>query len=182
MPESETPPVHEPRRNVVKSVLAGAISAVLGAVPLGTGLLFFLDPLKRKKSSAGEGNYIPLGVNADAIQEGAEPQMVRVFADKIDAWNKYKNVPIGTVWLTKQDGEVRCFNTVCPHLGCSVDYRPSENDFFCPCHTSAFALSGEKKNAIPPRDLDTLELRTRDGQLEVDYKNFRAGDAEKIPT
>ena len=171
----------EPRRNVMAQLMAGVIGAFVGIVPFVSGLLFFLDPITRKKSdvSGGEGEFIPTGVSVDSLPADGTPMMVKIVADKVDAWNKFVDVPIGTVWVSKHEGQIKCFNTVCPHLGCSVDYRPSGNDFFCPCHTSAFNLDGTKKNQIPPRDMDGLNVRVADGKLEVEYKNFHAGQAEK---
>lgn len=171
----------EPRRNVMTQLAAGVIGAFVGIVPFASGVLFFLDPITRKKSTAGggEGSFIPTGVSVDSLPADGSPMMVRIVADKIDAWNKFTDVPIGTVWVSRRGEEIKCFNTVCPHLGCSVDYRPSDNDYFCPCHTSAFDLDGAKKNQIPPRDLDGLNVRVADGKLEVEYKNFHGGRTEK---
>ncbi|MGH7202803.1 MAG: hypothetical protein ACREJB_19510, partial [Planctomycetaceae bacterium] len=71
-----------------------------------------------------------------------------------------------------------------------VDYKPSNPDsraFFCPCHASAFSLTGGKANAIPPRPLDTLAAKIVNGtgdekQVWVNYERFKAGVPEKIPT
>jgi menaquinol-cytochrome c reductase iron-sulfur subunit len=173
-----SPAAPEPRRNMMTSLLALTIGALVGIVPFVSGLLFFLGPVVRKTKDA-DGQFIPLGISPDALPADGTPQMVRVFADKVDAWNKFIDVPIGTVWLSRRGGEILCFNTICPHLGCSVDYRASENDYFCPCHTSAFDLDGTKTNMIPPRNMDGLQVRTKDGLLEVEYKNFRAATANK---
>ena len=109
--------------------------------------------------------------------------------DLDDAWNRFKDVPVGSIWLRKNpDGKILVFNSVCPHLGCSVDYRRNEGDFFCPCHTSSFSLDGEKTNEVPPRAMDSLELLTaangevkEDGtELWVKFQNFRRATAEKI--
>lgn len=182
------------RRGFVK-FLAAAISLVLGAVPLGAGIAFFLDPLAIKKSSSTQS-----GIDADGVQKDDEgfinlkvtvaslpadgtPLAVKVFDDKVDAWNKLKNVPIGTVWLRRQGEKVIAFNTICPHLGCAVDYRPSNHDFYCPCHTSTFALNGEKQNQIPPRDMDELETKLKpdtDDSIWLKYQDFRAATPEKI--
>jgi Rieske Fe-S protein len=71
---------------------------------------------------------------------------------------------------------------VCPHLGCKVNYQPSEAHFHCPCHASTFGLDGVKINKIPPRDLDHLETKVQHGKVWVKYQDFRGGVAEKIPT
>jgi menaquinol-cytochrome c reductase iron-sulfur subunit len=70
-----------------------------------------------------------------------------------------------------------------------VNYRRAENDFFCPCHTSAFALDGKKSNEVPPRDMDALEVAMRTGgkddpagsEIWVKFQNFRRATSERIP-
>ena len=85
---------------------------------------------------------------------------------------------------------MQAFNVTCPHLGCAVEYRKTPVDhkpeFFCPCHTSAFQLNGEKKNQIPPRDLDSLETKVvkndkGENEIWVKYQEFRATLGEKVP-
>ena len=185
-----------PRRNFMVEFAAAAIGAIVGIVPAITGTLFFLDPLLRKKESSDaedgessgvdkdEGGYINMGINLGALPEDGSPQLFTVFDDKVDAWNKFLNPPIGSIWLRRDEaGQVKVFNTVCPHLGCSVEYRQGEGDFFCPCHTSAFNLDGDKQNEIPPRGMDKLEFKTKgdDNEIWVKYQNFRAAEKEQIP-
>ena len=131
------------RRSLVKSVVAGILSVVLGAVPFIAGTLFFLDPLLRKKTPSDddvtgggvekdEQGFIKLAVNVDTLEAG-KPQDVTVLDDKVDAWNKFLSVPVGKVWLRKNDaGQVLAFNVICPHLGCSVSYRQNNNDLLLP--------------------------------------------------
>jgi menaquinol-cytochrome c reductase iron-sulfur subunit len=113
--------------------------------------------------------------------------VVKEYVD--DAWNRFRDVPVGSIWLRREsaDAPIIAFSSVCPHLGCSVNYRRGEGDFFCPCHTSAFSLDGTKKNEIPPRNMDALEVVTMtDGQPDpagteiwVRYQNFKKGIAEQ---
>ena len=184
----------------VLAILAGVLiflSFVLIAVPSAIGGIFFLDPLLRKKKSGGGGDsgaemdgFIKLSVSADVIPEDGTPFAVTVRTELDDAWNHFSDVPVGSIWLRKNpDGGILVFNSICPHLGCSVNYRRSENDFFCPCHTSSFSLDGEKTNEVPPRNMDSLELkRATDGapskegnELWIKFENFRGGKEEKIP-
>lgn len=185
-----------PRRNMLVELFTGFLSFILVAVPSTIGGIFFLDPLLRgKKSSDGEdggdmAGFLQLPVTADSIPADGTPVAVSIRTDQDDAWNRLKDVPVGSVWLRKNEaGEIVVFNSVCPHLGCSVDYRRSENDFFCPCHTSGFDLDGKKTNDIPPRDMDSLEIATatdgrpvKDGnELWVKFQNFRRATSDKTP-
>lgn len=191
------------RRRSFVGLVTGVLSFLLVAIPSALGGLFFLDPLLRKRRAAGgsgdnagaahrkdDAGFIRLDVSADVIPEDGTPVAVTVRDDFDDAWNRFLDVPVGSIWMRKNpDGSIVAFNSVCPHLGCSVDYRRGENDFFCPCHTSSFALDGTKTNQIPPRNMDSLEVvRRTDGrddlagsELWVRFMNFRRTTAEKIP-
>lgn len=194
-PQATSAPQPETRRNILVEGITAVISFLLVAVPSTLGGLFFLHPvLKSKKSSATGGGdlagFIKLDLTAESVPADGTPVAVTVKSDLVDAWNKFRDVAVGSIWLRKNpDGTIVVFNSVCPHLGCSVNYRRSENDFFCPCHTSSFSLDGKKTNEVPPRDMDDLELKTAtDGavdkngvELWVKFQNFRGANTEKIP-
>ncbi len=191
-----------PRRSILVRFVTAAISFVIVAIPATLGGLFFLDPILRKKKAdtAGGSNdelarkddagFIRLDITKDAVPNDGTPVAITVIDDIVDAWNRFKNVPAGSIWLRKVgDGPVLAFNSICPHLGCSVDFRGAQNDFFCPCHTSSFTLDGKKSNDIPPRDMDVLEVSMRTkgvddpggNEIWVRYVKFRGGTSEKIP-
>ncbi|MEZ6060305.1 MAG: Rieske (2Fe-2S) protein [Planctomycetaceae bacterium] len=189
----EPPPT---RRKLLEVVTAG-LSFLLMAVPASLGGLFFLDPLLRRRGATSDGNsggatagFIRLGITRDAIPQDGTPVAVTVITDLDDAWNRFRNVPVGSVWVRKNpDAEIIVLNSICPHLGCSVDYRRSNGDFFCPCHTSSFAPDGTRTNEIPPRNMDSLEvLIAKDGEpnpegneIWIRFQNFRRATKEKIP-
>lgn len=204
-PEGDASPPEEsgePRRGFFVQFLAGALGAIVGAVPAVFGGLFFLDPLFRDRNpepgpEPAEGEepdgvvkrdgFIRMAVGADGLEDNGPPQRYTVFDDIIDAWNKFPNQPIGSVWLRKIEGQIIAFNTICPHLGCAIEHRTAENDFYCPCHTSAFDLDGKKKNPIPPRDMDDLQIKVegdedwiKPGEIWLKYENFRAATSEKV--
>ncbi|MDA1013082.1 MAG: Rieske 2Fe-2S domain-containing protein [Planctomycetota bacterium] len=179
----------EPRRNFMTSCVAGVIGAVVGIIPTITGLLFFLDPLIKKKNS---GAAVDGGVEKDAegrtkvanIADLSEvPERITVYNDKEDAWNMFLKQQVGAIYLSKNEGgKVSCFNVRCPHLGCSVEFRESQKDYYCPCHLSSFALDGSKQNKIPPRSLDDLGFVVDDdGDIWVKFQNYKATEATRIP-
>jgi len=195
------PAVETPRRSMLVHMLTAALSFLIITVPSTLGGLFFLDPILRKRKvtvggatggkapKKDEAGFIRLDVTKDAVPEDGTPLSVTVNDDHIDAWNMFRDVPVGSVWLRKVgDGPILAFNSVCPHLGCSVDYIHADNHFFCPCHTSAFALDGKKTNEIPPRDMDVLEVSMRtNGQddpngleIWVKFQNFKKATSDKI--
>ncbi len=166
------------RRSFLVRISAAVVSTVVGLVPAGIGGVFFLNPLfKRKREAVG---FVDLGIFLDALPEDGTPQLVTVAADRQDAWNMFPDQPIGTVWLRRIGDQVIALNSICPHLGCSVEHRSADDDFFCPCHTSTFDLSGTKLNQIPPRDMDSLEVRIERRRVLVKYQTFRAGTSSKI--
>ncbi|QDU39284.1 Cytochrome b6-f complex iron-sulfur subunit [Maioricimonas rarisocia] len=181
-PPASNPPHHDlPRRHFVLHVLTLAISSIVALVPLVTGLIFVLDPLLRKKKSSG-GEFVRV-TSTSAIPPNGTPMAFIIRADKQDAWNKFPNSELGSVYLMKNEAdEIVCFNARCPHLGCTVDYKSGKDSFVCPCHDSAFKLDGTRTNAIPPRDMDTLEVEVRDDtEVWVRFENFAAGTHDKKP-
>ncbi len=184
----------EPRRSFLVNAAAAGTGAVAGLVPACAGAVLFLDPLLRKKQAAdpkaaaaasaagmGEG-YLPI-TKVDSLPADGSPRAFKVIADLQDAWNKFPQTEIGSVYLSRSaSGEISCFNARCPHLGCTVQYKDGEQKYACPCHDSAFELNGARLNEIPPRGMDSLEAKAAaDGMIWVKFLKFRAGTAEKKP-
>ncbi len=177
---ADSPPT---RRGFMAQFLAAAIGCLVGAVPFVSGLLFFLDPLMRQRKKGRGDGFLKMPITLDALEIEGAPQLVKIAMDRVDAWSTYRNQPVGAVYLRRTDEDkVVAFNQRCPHLGCAVDYRPAHHDYFCPCHTSNYELSGEKINDIPPRGLDALNVEIRNKtEVWVKFQNFRATTPEKIP-
>jgi thiosulfate dehydrogenase (quinone) large subunit len=59
------------------------------------------------------------------------------------------------------------YDTVCPHMGCTVGYSPSANLLVCPCHGSEFdVLTGDVVRGPSPRGLFKLDVvEEPDGNL-----------------
>ena len=175
-----------PRRGFLTKFFAGAVGTIVGLVPFSAGTAFFLGPLiKKRKGATGKRDdegYLKLNVTLDALPDGGVPQLVKVYDDVVDAWNKFLNVDIGSVWLRKMpDGNVLALSSICPHLGCAVDHRQADNDFYCPCHQSAFSLDGGKKNDIPPRAMDDLQVKIKDNnEIWLKYEEYRGAIPDKV--
>ena len=73
------------------------------------------------------------------------------------------------------------FSTVCPHLGCGIDFDEKAGKFNCPCHASAFDLDGRCLGGPSPRGLDELEARVEGRDVLVRYQRFRVGTAKREP-
>jgi Rieske Fe-S protein len=181
----------------IGSLLIGSLSALVLAVP---GAAFVLSPLIRGKdrgpsksnpdaptTTAGDG-FTPLARFADLVPN--VPRSFPVVEARLDAWVKYPAEPIGLVWLVRQpEGAkepVLALSAECPHLACSISLAPDGAGFFCPCHTSSFALDGARQNAVPPRGMDRLEVAPFDpadpaAWVSVRYVRFRTMIEEAIP-
>jgi len=172
-----------PRRKILAVLGAVGIGAIISLTPLLAGLSFFLDPLLRRRAGFKGGDaegFLAVTQLSDLPDDGTPLRFV-LRANKIDAWNEFKDQSIGTVYLRKMPGnQIIAFNDTCPHLGCKVDYQEASRTFLCPCHASAFQLDGEPMNKIPPRKLDTLESKTDpDGKVWVKYQDFQCGVEKK---
>ena len=166
-----------PRRGFL-SLLAVLAGGIAGLVPFVSGTLFFLDPILRKRPEGGGGKL--RAVDLSELATDGTPLRVILRSDVVDAWTKYHNRVIGSIYLRLMpNGQVLAFNDTCTHLGCKVDYQAADKQFFCPCHQSAFELDGERKNKTPPRGLDSLEAEIKDGEVWVKYQNFRTGTDKK---
>lgn len=169
-----------PRRNFFKATAAIIIGGVVGIVPAIAGLIVFLDPLRRKTAADGPIRVASLG----ALPKDGRPYKFPIIARRVDAWNKFPEVPVGAVYLRRTgERQIEALNVVCPHAGCFVDFVPSRECFLCPCHNSTFALDGKINEAKSPspRPLDTLPVEIRGDEIYVQFQNFRSGVAEKIP-
>jgi len=173
------------RRGFIKGASC-AIGAAIGVVPMAAGVRVAMDPLSRQETVV-DAEFIRLAEVSDL--EAGVPRKFAIVEDKRDKWSRYKDVPVGAVYLLLEKAEdskssepkVIAYNTVCPHLGCFVDYRPEQQDYFCPCHDSNFALDGTLKKGVSPRGMDSLEVKLRNGsEVWVKFQRFKANASEKI--
>ena len=49
-------------------------------------------------------------------------------------------------FIVNDDGELRALSSVCPHMGCTLLFRPEWRDLRCPCHGASFDLEGRLAN------------------------------------
>ena len=167
------------RRGLIKKVAAIVVGGIVSLTAPLTGLFVFFDPLRKKNEKEDE--FIRIA-SLDTVPADSIPRRFTVVADRVDAWNKYLNVPIGAVFLRRtSDTEIEAFNVSCPHLGCAIDHKGES--FFCPCHNSTFALDGSINDPKSPskRGMDALQVEVREGGVWVKFQNFRTGTEQPIP-
>lgn len=75
----------------------------------------------------------------------------------------------GRFYLARQqDGGFIALSLRCTHLGCSIAWEETEKRFICPCHSSAFDISGEVLNPPAARALDYYPVMIENGIVKVD--------------
>lgn len=159
-----------------------ALGSVLGLGLAIPGVRFLLDPLF--KTGQG-GSFRPLAKLSQL--EPGKPEAFPIVESRRDAWVKYPEEQVGTVWLIRQPEGAKppvvAFTGQCPHKGCAVGFT-AEGIFFCPCHIGKFDLQGKPLNEVPPRGLDTLDLELSsapDPEIRVKFERFRPMLKEKKP-
>jgi cytochrome b6-f complex iron-sulfur subunit len=99
--------------------------------------------------------------NADAIVTAGE---VNSFApESVTAFVR------GRFYLSRlTDGGFLALSRKCTHLGCTVPWVAKENKFVCPCHASAFDISGNVISPPAPRALDIYAVIIENDMVKVD--------------
>jgi cytochrome b6-f complex iron-sulfur subunit len=67
-----------------------------------------------------------------------------------------------------EDGGFLALSRKCTHLGCTVPWVEKEMKFACPCHGSAFDITGEVINPPAPRPLDIYPIVIENNVVKVD--------------
>jgi len=175
-PGSGAPNV-ENRRGFLKVLGIGGLGAGAAGTALVPALRATTYPLQNETTSESVA-FVPVG-KAERFKDGAPPLKVDVVADQQDAWNRVEQVKIGAAWVARKAGKLTAYSSVCPHLGCGVDYVADKHKYYCACHRSWFAEDGAVETGPCLRALDTLEVQEQDGKVAVQYQKFKLGIAAK---
>jgi menaquinol-cytochrome c reductase iron-sulfur subunit len=154
-------------------VLLGFGTVVMGAalsVPL---IRFALHPLLTKTTEIG---WSDVG-KIDEFASLSEPAKRLIRVEQRDAWRKIISEKAVYV-LPPKNGNVRILSPICPHLGCSIPWNETKQEFICPCHVAVFAKDGARISGPAPRSMDDLDSKVENGMLKVRYQYFR----QLIPT
>lgn len=75
----------------------------------------------------------------------------------------------GRFYLARlEDGGFLALSRKCTHLGCTVPWVGKEMKFACPCHGSAFDITGSVINSPAPRPLDIYPISIENNVVKVD--------------
>lgn len=73
------------------------------------------------------------------------------------------------IWVDKTSDRVFVVFARCTHLGCTPDWKESENKFKCPCHGSGYDSEGVNFEGPAPRPMDRAHVELdAEGQIVVD--------------
>jgi len=73
------------------------------------------------------------------------------------------------IWVVKNSERLFVIFARCTHLGCTPDWKASENKFKCPCHGSGYDSEGINFEGPAPRPMDRAYVSLdAEGQVVVD--------------
>ncbi len=140
--EATDPPVNKMRRRIVWATVAGSLITFFLMF-----VRFFLPRSILEPSSVfriGSPNDYALGVDTKWQQQ-------------------YR------IWVTRTSDRLFVIYARCTHLGCTPDWKASENKFKCPCHGSGYDSEGINFEGPAPRPMDRAKVTLdAEGQIVVD--------------
>ena len=80
------------------------------------------------------------------------------------------STPTTVGFVASENGALEAVSGVCTHQGCLLNYNQAARRLDCPCHRTAFSLSGEvvfSQLPTPPPPLPRLSVRDDGGQVQV---------------
>jgi cytochrome b6-f complex iron-sulfur subunit len=129
---------------------------ILGGVALAEFVAVAFAFLRPRKSKAG-------GENADSIISAGAVE--RFTPNSVTAFIR------GKFYLARlEDGGFLALSRTCTHLGCAVPWVEKEMKFACPCHGSAFDITGNVIEAPAPRALDIYPITIENKMIKVDTR------------
>ncbi|MGB9182234.1 MAG: Rieske 2Fe-2S domain-containing protein [Pyrinomonadaceae bacterium] len=77
------------------------------------------------------------------------------------------------IWVDKTSDRLFVIYARCTHLGCTPDWKASENKFKCPCHGSGYDSEGVNFEGPAPRPMDRAHIELdAEGQIVVDISKL----------
>lgn len=77
------------------------------------------------------------------------------------------------IWVTRTSDRLFVVYARCTHLGCTPDWKASENKFKCPCHGSGYDVEAINFEGPAPRPMDRAHIELDpEGQIKVDISRL----------
>lgn len=140
--------------------LSAALASLAAAIVAFPVVGFLISPVRRPRHhpwrAVGAVDDFPLGQTRIVGYIDPEPLPWAGYAAESAAWIRREG-----------EAEFVAFSPYCTHTGCPVTWVEGAQLFMCPCHGGTFHRDGRVAAGPPPRPLDRLEVRVREGQVEV---------------
>lgn len=129
------------------------VSSILGFFGLGTILAAMVAHLTPPRS---------------ALKKVGGWQVVGNLSEFKEAQNLIKTYFGLPIILIKNKQNLLSFSTICPHLGCIVNWNEKKNWFLCPCHDAAFDSEGKVlKGPAKPYNLISFDIKIEGEAISV---------------
>ena len=165
----QSPEHAPPRRSFLKKLWIG-----LGLLALAEFLVIcfgFLRPRDRSEEEDKSGALIEAGP-----VQGFAPDSVTAFVQ-------------GQFYLSRlKDEGFLAISRQCTHLGCTLPWVADKKQFVCPCHASAFDITGDVVTGPASRPLDLYEVYIENDRVMVNTgkrirrSGFEAKQVVKTPS
>lgn len=165
------------RRKALGAIVGVGSLAYAGSLAV-PGYTYLAGGPAKERAAAGAEQWTRVA-ELDKLIDG-KPTRVKIVGETQDAFTVTRGQTLGSVWLHRTGDAVRALSAECPHLGCAIDLGAEGKAYGCPCHTSRFGLDGKAESGPSPRPMDELATRVVDGHVEVDFRRYRQGVADKV--
>lgn len=158
------------------SICMSTLAVLFMTIP---GVGFLIQPLFQESKKRKRHRLLKL-----ADLEIGVPRKMVIIDQRVDAWTRYPEGPIGSIWIRRSDEKtVQAFSATCPHLGCPVNFVASDEQYNCPCHEAFYAADGSIISGPQQRGLDGLDVKIENVKGEdwvsVVFERFELGLPEK---
>ncbi len=140
----------EPRRNLLRWLLGGGLSASL--ISFFYPAFKFMNPPDIPEAAVNE-------VAAGKVQD-LKPNNGKIV--------KFGSLPV--LLVRTSEAEWRAFSAVCTHLNCTVQYKESSHQIWCACHNGLYNLNGQVVSGPPPHSLEEYTVHVRGDEVVVSRK------------
>jgi Rieske Fe-S protein len=162
-------------------LLTNLLMAAIGLLVAVPAVRYFFAPFRRKTEAEEDGAAFQDAGPLSDIPVG-QWRLLSIEMVRQDGWRKTRVKH--AVWVRRHaegDQGVTVLSSICPHLGCPVNWHPDQSQFLCPCHGGLFDADGKQTGGPPPRAMDPLEFELRAGRLWVRWQDFKIGVAARVP-
>jgi Rieske Fe-S protein len=143
-------PENKSKRDFLQWVLAGGVTAFLGAVLYP--IFAYLIPPKQAE------------VEVSSVKAGKLSEMEKESGKII----KFGTKPV--ILIRTANDEVRAFSATCTHLDCTVQFRKDFGMIWCACHNGKYDLNGRNVSGPPPRPLDEFRVLIQGDEIQISKK------------